>query len=142
MSADPIALASSTISQLPICGQTCIAKLPEWSVPLTSAALTGVCNNLQADLNQYAGCIGTQCTNATDINQIKAIFTLLPVGCTALGVNVTAVQIPNVGGSPSAAVTTTAAAAAVTTAAVTTTKSEAFKALALGAVSIAAVLMF
>ncbi|ORY52342.1 hypothetical protein BCR33DRAFT_711671 [Rhizoclosmatium globosum] len=121
MSADPIALASSTISQLPICGQTCIAKLPEWSVPLTSAALTGVCNNLQADLNQ---------------------FTLLPVGCTALGVNVTAVQIPNVGGSPSAAVTTTAAAAAVTTAAVTTTKSEAFKALALGAVSIAAVLMF
>ncbi|KAJ3046389.1 hypothetical protein HDU99_009792 [Rhizoclosmatium hyalinum] len=136
---DPIALASSTISQLPVCGQTCIAKLPEWSVPLTSAALTGVCNNLQADLNQYAGCIGTQCTNATDINQIKAIFTLLPVGCTALGVNVTGIQIPNVGGS---AVTTTAAAAAVTTAAVTTTKSEAFKALALGAVSIAAVLMF
>ncbi|KAI9351251.1 hypothetical protein BDR26DRAFT_929738 [Obelidium mucronatum] len=106
-------LVNTGISALPACGLTCIQKLPEWVQPLTMDAINGVCKNIQADVNQFASCVGSGCTNATERTTCFTVVGLIPTACQSLGFNTTGVVVPK---AP-------VATAAATTAATTTTKS-------------------
>ncbi|KAJ3031073.1 UNVERIFIED_CONTAM: hypothetical protein HDU68_006661 [Siphonaria sp. JEL0065] len=108
-------LVQTALTSLPPCGLACIQKLPEWVQPLTIDALTGVCTNIQKDVDLFSTCVKTGCTNTTELNSAITVVGLVPTGCLSLGFNVTGVVVPKIT-LPTAAATT----AAATTAPVTT----------------------
>ncbi|ORY52344.1 hypothetical protein BCR33DRAFT_711672 [Rhizoclosmatium globosum] len=152
---DPLAIANSIIAGLPVCAQTCLSKLPEWTSQdnITIAAITTACNNLQADVNIFATCVGSQCTNSADVEKVKGVLALVSQGCAAVGVT-SNINFPTIGNSTVAATATTATTTAITVttalagaagsalAAATTTKSGAVPKLAFGLMSAIITVMF
>ncbi|KAJ3228900.1 hypothetical protein HDU81_005804 [Chytriomyces hyalinus] len=105
-----LSIVNQGLASLPKCGQTCIAKLPGYVSPVTLEAITGICNNAQANLNTFVSCTDSTCTGA-EISSSRTVAALVPVGCQQLGIKVTATIAP----LAKAASTTAAAAAAAPT---------------------------
>ncbi|KAI9351252.1 hypothetical protein BDR26DRAFT_890923 [Obelidium mucronatum] len=111
-------LVQAALTGLPPCGFGCIQKLPEWVQPLTMDALNGVCKNIQPNIDQFSKCIGSQCTNSTELNTCITVVGLVPTGCRTLGFNVTGVVVPTKAiptGSTAAATSSTASTTTTTT---------------------------
>ncbi|KAJ3073695.1 hypothetical protein HDU98_000902 [Podochytrium sp. JEL0797] len=94
MSNATLSLVESAIQGLPKCGFTCLTALPEWTTPLTMDALNAVCGNIQNDINTFAKCITTGCTDPRDVLTCKTVIGLVPSGCQTLGFNTTGVALP------------------------------------------------
>ncbi|KAJ3047072.1 hypothetical protein HDU99_009594, partial [Rhizoclosmatium hyalinum] len=105
------------------------------------------------DVNIFATCVGSQCTNSADVEKVKGVLTLVSQGCAAVGVT-SNINFPTIGNSTVAATVTTATTVAVTVttaragaagsalAATTTTKSGAVQKFVFGFLTIVITVMF
>ncbi|KAJ3063357.1 hypothetical protein HDU98_000825 [Podochytrium sp. JEL0797] len=82
-----LALVNAAIQGLPTCGITCLSSLPASNgmnvTTVTMAMLDSVCTHLQSDINIYANCTMTECTNQLDRSTcITVIVNQAPTGLT------------------------------------------------------------
>ncbi|KAJ3303327.1 hypothetical protein HDU76_005365 [Blyttiomyces sp. JEL0837] len=139
IAADAVADVTAAIGALPQCAQACVAKIPGVTLPVTAAAITSVCNNLQAVVTAYSTCISTSCTNADDMKAAGNIVVALSPVCANLAGGMTSAA----GGMTSAAASATGNGTMMMTSATTAAaaKSGAEKIQSVGVVGAAVVMV-
>ncbi|KAJ3027106.1 UNVERIFIED_CONTAM: hypothetical protein HDU68_004492 [Siphonaria sp. JEL0065] len=118
-----VELFQSVFASLPVCGQTCFTKLPDYVAPIGLPLLKSLCANQVADLKIMQECVSQagSCSQA-DTEQVNGILALIPTGCTAL--------------SPATSAASSAPASATTTTPVNTPKGNDASNILVGLVSV------